>query len=59
VVRAGIRQIILERKDWEICGEATTGRQAVELALAAKPNVVIMDIAMPFLNGLEGGSPNS
>jgi DNA-binding NarL/FixJ family response regulator len=42
VVRAGIRQIVLERKDWEICGEATTGRQAVGLALKAKPNVVIM-----------------
>jgi DNA-binding NarL/FixJ family response regulator len=53
VVRAGIRQIILERMGWEICGEATTGRQAVELALEAKPDVVIMDIAMPVLNGLE------
>jgi len=53
VVRAGIRQIILERMGWEICGEATTGRKAVELALEAKPDVVIMDIAMPVLNGLE------
>jgi DNA-binding NarL/FixJ family response regulator len=53
VVRAGLRQIVSERKDWEICGEATTGREAVDLALKAKPNVVIMDIAMPILNGLE------
>jgi len=52
-VRAGIRKILLERMGWEICGEATTGRQAVELALEAKPDVVIMDIAMPVLNGLE------
>jgi DNA-binding NarL/FixJ family response regulator len=41
VVRAGLRQIVLEQKDWEICGEATTGRQAVDLALKAKPNVVM------------------
>ena len=53
VVRAGLRQILLERKGWEVCGEATTGRQAVALALETKPDVIIMDIAMPVLNGLE------
>jgi len=53
VVRAGIRQIVLERKGWEVCGEAATGRQAVDMARQAKPDVVIMDIAMPILNGLE------
>ena len=53
VVRAGLRRILLERNGWEVCGEATTGRQAVALALETKPDVVIMDIAMPVLNGLE------
>jgi DNA-binding NarL/FixJ family response regulator len=53
VVRAGLRQLLLERKGWEVCGEATTGRQATALALETKPDVVVMDIAMPELNGLE------
>ena len=53
VVRAGLRQLLLERKGWEVCGEATTGRQATALALDLKPDVVVMDIAMPELNGLE------
>ena len=53
VVRAGLRQLLLERKGWEICGEASTGRQAVNLALESKPDVVVMDISMPELNGLE------
>jgi len=52
VVRAGLRKIVVER-GWEVCGEATTGRQAVALAVESKPDVVIMDIAMPVLNGLE------
>lgn len=53
VVRAGLRQLLLERKGWEVCGEANTGRHAVALALETKPDVVVMDIAMPELNGLE------
>jgi DNA-binding NarL/FixJ family response regulator len=53
VVRAGLRQLLIERKGWEVCGEANTGRQAVTLALETKPDVVVMDIAMPELNGLE------
>jgi DNA-binding NarL/FixJ family response regulator len=53
VVRAGLRQLLLERKGWEVCGEATTGRQATALALELKPDIVVMDIAMPELNGLE------
>lgn len=53
VVRAGLRQLLLERKGWEVCGEASTGRQAAAMALELKPDVVVMDIAMPELNGLE------
>jgi DNA-binding NarL/FixJ family response regulator len=53
VVRAGLRQLLLEKKGWEVCGEATTGRQAAAMALELKPDVVVMDIAMPELNGLE------
>jgi len=53
VVRAGLRQLLLERKGWEVCGEASTGRHAVAMAVELKPDVVVMDIAMPELNGLE------
>jgi DNA-binding NarL/FixJ family response regulator len=53
VVRTGLRQLLLERRGWEVCGEAKTGREAVALALSSKPDVVVMDIGMPELNGLE------
>ena len=65
VVRTGLRQLLLERHGWEVCGEAKTGREAVTLALQTKPDVVVMDIGMPELNGLEAarqirkGLPNT
>jgi DNA-binding NarL/FixJ family response regulator len=53
VVRQGLRRILESREDWEICGEATDGRDAVELAIKLKPDVVVMDLSMRELNGLE------
>ena len=53
VVRQGLRRILELRKDWEICGEANDGRNAVELAMKLKPDVVILDLLLPELNGLE------
>lgn len=53
VVRSGLRQLLLERKGWQVVGEAVTGRQAVAMASETRPDVVVMDIAMPELNGLE------
>ncbi len=53
VVRQGLRRILESREDWEICGEATDGRAAVELAIKLRPDVVIIDLLMPELNGLE------
>jgi len=53
VVREGFRGIIGREQDLEIVGEAQNGRQAIELAKELSPNVVLMDIAMPLLNGLE------
>jgi DNA-binding NarL/FixJ family response regulator len=52
VVRSGLCTLIQSRQDWEICGEAKDGRQAVEMAKQLKPDVVILDIGMPNLNGL-------
>ncbi len=53
VVRRGLRAVLAERPDWAVCGEASTGRQAVELARESRPDVVVMDFTMPELNGLE------
>lgn len=53
VVREGFRRMLELEPDFEVVGEAQTGRQAVELTQRLQPAVVLMDIAMPHLNGLE------
>jgi DNA-binding NarL/FixJ family response regulator len=53
VMREGTRAVIERQPGWEVCGIAATGRQAVELAFALEPDVVVMDMTMPELNGLE------
>ena len=53
IVREGLRKLLEIEGDLEVVGEATTGRQAVALAQKLQPDVIIMDIAMPQLNGLE------
>jgi DNA-binding NarL/FixJ family response regulator len=53
VVRQGLRALLVVEGDIEIVGEAETGRQAVVMAKKLLPDVVVMDIAMPLLNGLE------
>jgi DNA-binding NarL/FixJ family response regulator len=53
VVRKGLRAILEAHLGWEVCGEAADGRSAVEKAEELRPNVVIIDIGMPQLNGLE------
>lgn len=53
MVRAGIRLVISELDGFEVIGEADDGQQALELALKLKPDIVVMDIAMPRLNGLD------
>jgi len=53
VVRQGLRALLQTENDLEVVGEAATGRQAVELARKFRPTVVVMDVAMPVLNGME------
>ncbi len=53
VVRQGLRALLASEEDIEIVGEADNGRQAVQLVRRTMPDVVVMDIAMPVLNGLE------
>jgi DNA-binding NarL/FixJ family response regulator len=53
VVRQGLRALLNAEEDIEVIGEAENGRQAVMLARKSPPDVVVMDVAMPMLNGLE------
>jgi DNA-binding NarL/FixJ family response regulator len=53
LVRRGLRALMEAEDGWEVVGEAVTGREAVEKAKKLKPDVVVMDISMPSLNGLE------
>src|SRR5690348_4049477 len=53
IIRRGLRALLASRPDWVVCAEAVTGREAVALASQHRPDIVVMDIAMPGLNGLE------
>ena len=53
VMRAGLRLLLERHENFEVVGEAADGREAVEIAAAQKPAVVVMDVAMPHLNGVE------
>jgi DNA-binding NarL/FixJ family response regulator len=53
IIRRGLRQLLTSQAGWEVCGEAKTGREAVTLAEQLKPEIVVMDVSMPDLNGLE------
>ena len=53
LVRQGLRKILEEQPDWEIVAEASDGREAVRQAVALEPDVVVLDIGMPLLNGIE------
>ncbi|MGA8538791.1 MAG: response regulator transcription factor [Terriglobales bacterium] len=52
VIRRGLSTLLQAHDGWEVCGEAKDGREAVEMAKQLKPDVVIVDIGMPNLNGL-------
>ncbi|MFZ0734002.1 MAG: response regulator transcription factor [Candidatus Sulfotelmatobacter sp.] len=53
VARGGIRALLENHPGWEVCAEAKDGREAVDLASRTKPDVTLLDIGMPNLNGLE------
>jgi DNA-binding NarL/FixJ family response regulator len=52
-VRRGLRQLLEGQRGWQVVGEAATGLETVEMALKLRPKVVIMDLAMPEMTGLE------
>jgi len=53
LVRQGLRTILEEQEGWEVCGEAVDGQDAVNKAVELKPDIIILDISMPKLSGLE------
>jgi DNA-binding NarL/FixJ family response regulator len=53
VVRKGLVALLEQQPDWQVCGQASNGREAVEKAKQLMPDAIIMDISMPGLNGLE------
>jgi DNA-binding NarL/FixJ family response regulator len=52
-IRRGVQGILHSFPEWELCGEADNGQEAVRLAESLKPEIIIMDVSMPVLNGLE------
>src|SRR6202011_4398947 len=52
-IRRGMRSLLESQPKWEVCGEATNGREASELSAQLKPDVALLDLAMPEVNGLE------
>jgi DNA-binding NarL/FixJ family response regulator len=52
IVRRGLRDMIKCHPGWEVCGEARDGREAVAMAAELKPDVAVVDMAMPFLDGI-------
>ena len=53
IVRRGMRSLFSLRANWHVCGEAVDGQDAIEKACQLQPDVVLLDISMPLLNGLE------
>src|SRR5580692_6783410 len=53
VVRTGLRALLETERGWQVCAEAANGREAVEKAGELRPDVAVLDIGMPLLNGVE------
>jgi len=53
IVRQGIRRVLEIKPDWEICGEASNGQEAVRMARELSPDIIIMDVTMPVMSGFE------
>lgn len=52
IVRRGVRQIVEAHPGWEVCGEAADGQAALNMALQEKPDVMVLDVSLPVMNGI-------
>ena len=55
MIRDGIRMLLSQEKQWTVCGEASSGKEAIEKYKELRPDLLILDISMPDLNGMEVG----
>src|SRR4051794_33398017 len=53
IVRRGLRLLIASRPEWQVCGEAEDGEEAIEKAKLLRPDVILLDVSMPRMNGLD------
>jgi DNA-binding NarL/FixJ family response regulator len=53
MIRKGLRTVLEPHEGWDIVGEATTGLEALEMTKSVEPDLVVLDVSMPILNGLE------
>ncbi|MFY9790481.1 MAG: response regulator transcription factor [Candidatus Sulfotelmatobacter sp.] len=53
LVRRGVIDILASRKNWEVCAEAQDGEEAIQKVQESRPDVILLDISMPGMNGLE------
>ena len=54
-IRLLLRRLVEKQRDWQVCGEAINGVEAIEAVEQFKPDVVVMHLAMPVMNGLQAG----
>lgn len=52
IVRRGVRQIVEAHPGWEVCGEASDGQAALNMAIQEKPDVMVLDVSLPVMNGI-------
>lgn len=53
IVRKGLKSLLAARIDWQVCGEASSGLEAIEKSVRLDPDVIVMDVSMPDMDGLE------
>jgi DNA-binding NarL/FixJ family response regulator len=53
VIREALRELLEEQNGWEVCGEAANGREGIDKAQQLEPDVIVLDLSMPVMNGLE------